>query len=438
MAAPLFRADDGTALQTCPSHRRLTGRLTIENDQPAPPVVVYLFKAPTSYTGQDLVEFHLPGSPVLLEMSLRRLFEAGARQAQPGEFTARAFVNRRMDLTEAEGVAAIINARSDAQLAAANKLAHGAVSKQVNQLQERLADLLSLVEADIDFSDEGLSFITSDQLGERVSTLAEELERIRSRAQNEEQLDYLSTVALVGPPNVGKSSLLNALSGLDRAICSPMPGTTRDILSAPVELGKCEALLVDMAGLGTAGSSIEQGARELARSMICQADLILFVIDLSLDPPRPRFELLDSLRGGRDRILYVANKTDLLNREEVSVRCESLRAERGEIVWPVSALTGAGLDRLRGLLESRLRASPTGAGRELPALNARHIQAVETAESALKRAGEICRAHADLLAVAELLACELREAADELAAITGKVSPENLLSRIFGRFCIGK
>jgi len=438
LAEQLFRADDGTALYDCPSHRRLTGTLKLQPGRPGAPVVVYVFKAPTSYTRQDLIEFHLPGSAVVLNLAVQRLLEAGARNAQPGEFTARAFANGRMDLTEAEGVAAVINARSDAQLAAANRLMHGTVSQRVHRLQEHLADLLSLIEADIDFSEEQVTFISAEQLAEQTSALGEELRQIRSSGLNEEQLNVLPTVALAGPPNVGKSSLLNMLSGLDRAICSPVAGTTRDMLSAPLELRHCEALLVDMAGLGQTGSPLDEQAHQLAQSVAGQADLIVFVIDLYRDPLDPRFDLLDDLPGRRPPVIYAANKVDLLDREEVSVRCETLRGDLHDVVWPVSARSGEGLDRLRDLIEARLQAPSVDRGRELLALNARHRQAIQDAEAALQRAGEICQAHPEVLDAAEILACEIREAADQLAALTGALHPEDLLSRIFGRFCIGK
>ena len=181
IAGQLFRADEGTALGTRPSHRRLAGELEIDRDCPRVPVVAYVFKAPKSYTGQDLIEFHLPGSVLVLNLAVGRLLEAGARQAQPGEFTARAFANGRMDLTEAEGVAAVIKARSDAQLAAANRLMHGAVSKRIHHLRERLADLLALIEAEIDFSEEETTFITAEQMARQTAALGVELKKIRAR-----------------------------------------------------------------------------------------------------------------------------------------------------------------------------------------------------------------------------------------------------------------
>ena len=355
IAGQLFRADQGAALGDRPSHRRLAGELEIDRDCPRVPVVAYVFKAPKSYTGQDLIEFHLPGSVLVLNLAVGRLLEAGARQAQPGEFTARAFANGRMDLTEAEGVAAVIKARSDAQLAAANRLMHGAVSKRIHHLRERLADLLALIEAEIDFSEEEITFITAEQLARQTAALGEELKKIRARGLSEEQLNVLPTVALVGPPNVGKSRLLNRLSGLDRAICSPVAGTTRDMLSAPLELARCEALLVDMAGLGQAGSPIDRQAHELACSVAGQADLVVFVIDLCTEPVEPRLDLLEDLPERRAPVIYTANKVDLLDRGEASARCQALRAEFNDVVLPISARTGEGLDRLRGLIEANCK-----------------------------------------------------------------------------------
>ncbi len=438
LAERLFDPSDGPSLSDRPTHRRISGWLRIDADGTQIPAVAYIFRAPHSYTRQDLVEFHVPGSPVILSDTVHRLLECGARGALPGEFTARAFVNGRMDLTEAEGVAAVIAARSDAQLAAANRLRHGAVSEAVARLQERLADLLSLVEADIDFSEEDIQFISADELVERVESILAELGEIHREGVRQEQLNVLPTVVLAGAPNSGKSSLMNALSGVDRAICSPLAGTTRDVLSAPLELDRCEALLVDVAGLGRAVTEIEKSAEALAREAASQADVLVFVVDVACDPPVPCFELLDELGVGPERVVFVANKTDLLNREELGTRCDMLHQERAAIFWPVSARTGAGLPQMRKLIASRLSVPTVDRGRELLALNARHRTAIGEAVAALKRTIDVAERQPELLHSIELLACELREASDCLGTIVGAVDPEALLERIFGRFCIGK
>ena len=438
LAEKLFEPSDGSFLSDRPTHRRITGWLRIDADDTKVPAIAYIFRAPHSYTRQDLVEIHIPGSPVMLSETVQRLLEFGARSALPGEFTARAFVNGRMDLTEAEGVAAVIAARSDAQLAAANRLRHGAVSEAVARLQERLADVLSLVEADIDFSEEDIQFISAGELVERVESILAELGEINRDGITQEQLNVLPTVVLTGAPNAGKSSLMNALSGVDRAICSPLAGTTRDVLSAPLELDRCEALLVDAAGLGRAVTGIDQSAEALARKAASQADVLVFVVDVSCDPLVPGFELLEDLGVEPDRVVFVASKTDLLNRDELTTRCDSLHHDRSAIFWPVSARTGDGLAQMRKRIESRLSVPSVDRGRELLALNARHRNAIGEAVAALERTVELAESQPELLQSIELLACELREASDCLGTISGAVDPEAVLERIFGRFCIGK
>lgn len=438
IAEKIFSVRGGRSVGAVGGHRRVSGWLEIEPGCPGVPAAVYVFRAPRSYTRQDLVEFHMPGSPAIASMLLDRLLSEGARAALPGEFTARAFVSGRMDLTEAEGVASVIGARTDAQLAAANRVSGGAISRWVEGLQERLTDLLSLVEADIDFSEEGVEFISAGELAKRVWELRGDLAGLVRSSISAEQLNVLPSVVLVGPPNAGKSSLLNALTGVDRAICSPLPGTTRDMLSAPLELRRSEALLVDVAGLAEPVSSLDKQAHELARRVASEADVLVFVIDVSEDPVEPRFELLDLPAGADDRMIVAANKVDLLHRVEESVRCEQLREMSGEVIWPVSARTGTGLDDLRGAIESRLDRPSVDRGRELLALNARHRRAIAEADEALERATHTCEAQPDLLQVVELLACDLREASDQLGLITGAVHAEDVLSRIFGRFCIGK
>ncbi|MBK8268909.1 MAG: 50S ribosome-binding GTPase [Planctomycetes bacterium] len=243
------------------------------------PASLLCFRAPRSYTGQDTIELHTIGSPVLLGMIVEIFLAGGARRAEPGEFTARAFLAGKLDLSQVHAVAGLIAARSDMQLRAAQSLLHGALSQRANEAREELADLLSLVEGAMDFADEPIEFITADALRERLSKTHAMLSATIDAGHRAERWGGLPRVLLVGRPNAGKSSLLNALTGIHRAIASPIAGTTRDAISAPLNLGETECLLIDIAGLDDATNELDRIAQHLAHQAIQDADLILEVID---------------------------------------------------------------------------------------------------------------------------------------------------------------
>ncbi|HEY2585494.1 MAG TPA: GTPase, partial [Tepidisphaeraceae bacterium] len=242
---------------------------------------VYLFRSPRSYTGEDLVEFHLPGSPVLARMLLDELLRAGARSADPGEFTARAYFNGRIDLTAAEGVAATIAATGERELAAARQLLAGELARRLAPVMDLLADTLALLEIGIDFSEEDVTFLSSEQVRERVGRADAMLATLLSESARFERLAHEPQVVLVGRPNAGKSTLLNALAGHERAVVSPVAGTTRDVLSAEVVLGRGTVHVVDVAGLGEehapADEEIQHKMRVHALRAVESADVVVLV-----------------------------------------------------------------------------------------------------------------------------------------------------------------
>jgi len=435
-AEQVFSCSDGRRLADLPGHTRAPGRLRIKRHCTVP-AELCLFRGPASYTGQDLVELHTIGSPPLLLMVLELLLAAGARPAEAGEFTARAFFNGKLDLAQAEGVAATVASESDAQLAAAGRLREGALSARIAAIRDELADLVALVEADIDFSDEAIEFITPADAVRRVAAIRSQMDTLLGESVVAERLDVLPWVMLVGPANVGKSSLMNRLTGLDRSICSPLAGTTRDVLTAPLDLSGLEVLLVDAAGLvDRPAAELDELAVRAARRAAEQAALLVFVVDLA---DRGFVRHLERIRQLPDRPIVVAgNKIDLLAARRVDVCRSRIAARVDASVVTVSALTGQGCDRLVETIGQSLAGRKTDVSAETVALNARHRRALQDALAAMDEAAALVVGEQQALDRADLLALELREAMHHVGALVGQVVTEDLLDRIFANFCIGK
>ncbi len=399
---------------------------------PHPPVPAGLifFRAPRSFTGQDMLELHLPGSMPLLNMVLRTLLAAGARQAQAGEFSARAFLNGKCDLTEAEGIAATIAARNARQLRAAAGLREGALHRWTKRRSDSLADLLALVEAGIDFSDEPeISLIGSEDLGRRISDMLRDIAELREHALRWESFDTLPTVVLLGRPNVGKSSLLNVLSGQERAIVSPQAGATRDSLAATAPTPDGPVRLLDAAGVEDQGRGMALLLNQSRRHALLAADGALLVID-ERDTPDSVRRLMEELADSSAWKILVRNKMDIPDGLGAAPR------ETGLEFVAVSARTGENLADLLRLIGRRVK-EESPLAEEYLALNARHRHSLEQAAAALRRGFDMTR-NAGAERFPELVAGDLRAALDALGAISGTISADDVLGRIFGSFCIGK
>jgi tRNA modification GTPase len=409
------------------------------------PGFALVFVAPRSYTRQDVVELHLIGAPAVLGMVVEGCLAAGARRAEPGEFTLRAFLNGAMDLSQAYGVAGMIAARSDEQLRAAERLLHGELSRVAADARESLDDLLSLVEGAMDFADEPIEFIKPAELRLRLDELRAGLAETAAAGARAERWERLPRVVLTGRPNAGKSSLLNRLTGLDRAICSAMAGTTRDVLSAPLQLGEQECLLVDAAGIGEAAGELDQRAQRAARAAMASADVVLVVIDGSRagewDDACKRYGRISPPERLRSRELLVGNKCDLIasapNGGRVPAEAEMV-GTGDDVGVLVSARTGEGLEQLKAAILMKLAGRSNSVGDSSVALMAEHHAALGEAAKAIDRAIELAGDQDELLCDSELIAAELRSAADSLAAIAGREPTEAMLGRIFSRFCVGK
>jgi tRNA modification GTPase len=401
-------------------------RLAVEPGWDVPAIAYYFYK-PRSYTGQDVVEFHLPGGPVLVRMTLDALLRSGARAAGPGEFSARAYLNGKMDLTQAEGVAQIIAAESDRQLQAAKALMTGRLSSITQHLQAKLAELLALVEAGIDFVEEDIEFIESSEAASQIRSVRSRLADLLASGVEQERIEWLPKVLLLGLPNAGKSTLMNRLCGMDRSICSPLAGTTRDVLAAPLRLEHGECLLLDAAGLeDEPGGTAETAAVEAARRAADDADAAVLVVDSTIPPP--------SIAWPKSPDIVVLGKCDLLPPPDLADALGRARNLWERRALAVSGLRGDGVPELITVLDKHLFGTGDIIRGDALALSARHREAINHAIESLDSAGRLANAGEP----GELLALELREAIDQLAALAGDVATEDILGTIFSRFCIGK
>jgi len=383
--------------------------------------LLLFFPAPASYTGEAVLELQGHGSPVLLDLSLRRICELGARLAAPGEFTERAFLNGKLDLAQAEAVADLIAARSQAAARAALQSLEGMFSRQVAALLQELIALRVHVEAAMDFPEEEIDFLADPALRSRLEEARRRLaETLRDAERGLRMHDGLR-VAIVGRPNVGKSSLLNVLSGSDRAIVNAAAGTTRDVLREQLSLDGIALELVDTAGLRDTDDEVEREGVARARAELARADAVLLVTDAThADADQA---LLDTLGEGVHRVVLV-NKID----RDHDVPHHERRAP-ADWLW-LSVKTGAGVEALRGLLRTL-----GGGGEGTFSARRRHVLALSTVSRHLEAAAAQLAA---LRPAGELAAEELRQAQQALGEITGVYSSDDLLGAIFGSFCIGK
>jgi len=437
IAAGVFSASTGDEPGAVADSRYLEGQIEVAPGRL--PGAAYLFRAPRSYTRQDVVELHLLGAPGVLALVVEACLTAGARRAEPGEFTARAFLAGAFDLSQVHGIAGMIAARSDHQLRAAERLLHGALARTARKAREELAELLSLVEGALDFADEPIEFITVGELQQRLNAVQESLRSTAAAGLRAERWGQLAHVVLAGEPNVGKSSLLNRLTGLDRAICAPLAGTTRDVLSAPLEMEATECLLIDVAGLMDEyeAEGLHGRIQAAARQAMRHADLVLQVVDAGSDVDQARVEgaVLGVCSAPR---IIVANKSDLLSPDRRAVVDEELRRRTGSPVCLISAVTGEGCEALKVEIERALSGRPVDVHDASIALMAEHRDALERSIDALERAIGLASECDEALMNAELVAAELHTAAEALGTLVGQEDVEDLLGRIFSRFCIGK
>jgi tRNA modification GTPase len=383
------------------------------------------FPGPNSFTGDDVLELHGHGGPVVMDMLLARVLSLGARNAQPGEFTQRAFLNDKIDLTQAEAIADLIDSGSSQAARAALRSLQGEFSDAVHSLTEAVTETRMHVEAAIDFPEEEVDFLADNVLHTRISAAIDLCEQITAKAQQGALLREGMTVVIAGRPNAGKSSLLNRLAGYEAAIVTDIPGTTRDVLRERIHIDGMPLHVADTAGLREDADVVEAEGIRRAHNEMTRADRILYVIDATrtLDDENMRAELAALPQD--IPVSVILNKIDLAKRTS---RYEQSRPPRLHI----SATTGEGIDLLREHLKECMGFQ--GAGTGTISARRRHLDALNRANAHLHEAQ---RQLLDRRA-GELMAEELRQAQQCLAEITGEFTPDDLLGRIFTTFCIGK
>lgn len=383
------------------------------------------FKSPNSFTGEDVLELHGHGGSVVLDLLLKETLAQGARMARPGEFSERAFLNGKLDLAQAEAIADLIDSASSQAARFAIRSLQGEFSSQIRELVSKLIELRTFVESAIDFPEEEIDFLKDSQITEQLTAIKQQLKRVQSVAKQGQLLREGMTIVIAGRPNAGKSTLLNQLTGHDTAIVTEIPGTTRDVIRAQINLDGMPLHIIDTAGLRDGADVVEKEGIRRAWDEIKQADRILYLLDAHEHQHIEHDSLFEQLQMAGPRITIVYNKVDLLKQ---ALLPPSDLFDRLDI----SAKTGEGIDSLRAHLKTCVGFENIGEGGFMA--RRRHLQALQQASQHVQQGEQQLQQNQ----AGELLAEELRQAQQHLSEITGEFSADDLLGKIFSSFCIGK
>ena len=429
-AEAVFRPRDGRPLSAHAPRALVRGNLLGPDGETVDDCLAVFFPAPHSYTGEDSAEFHCHGSPIVLRLGLQALFAQGARQAGPGEFTRQAFLNGKLDLTEAEAVMDLIDAESAA--AAKNALSQlgGSLRRMVEGVRDGLVDIASRFYAVVDYPDEDIEDIHPREIEAALRTADETLTRLLASFQRGQVLRAGVPAAILGRPNAGKSSLLNALLGYDRAIVTDIPGTTRDTVEEKCVLGGVLLRLIDTAGLRETEDAVEKLGTERSRRAAEDAGLVLALIDGS-QPVTPEDEAILRLAAGKERWILLLTKSDL-PQKAVLPRLSALPGTAPAAVLSLSAKTGSGIPALETAVAELFPQGEAETGSLLT--NPRQADAVGRALDAVRRAEESL----SLGLTPDVILTDAEEALSALGELTGATAREEIVSAIFSRFCVGK
>ncbi len=416
-------------LAQCPSHTVHYGRIIDKAGAPVDEVLATVMLAPRTFTGEDTVEISTHGGTNIPRRVLECVLYAGASQAGPGEFTKRAFLNGKLDLSQAEAVIDLINSENELAGKTAFSQLEGVLSERIRGLRGRLVSLAARMQVAIDYPDEDLEDITPAQILSEVADTRKAVAELLATADNGRMIKEGVVVTIVGKPNVGKSSLLNCLVREERAIVTSIAGTTRDIIEEYVWLDSVPVRLIDTAGIRDTDDVVEKLGVERSEKAIDNADLVLVMLDGSMVPDDDDRRVLKATRG-KERIIII-NKTDLGGVKYA----EAIRAKADKSpVVEISAKTGSGLRELEMLISSRYKIGALAGGNNVVITNSRHKAALERAESALLRAEDTL--HNGL--PQDLASIDIAQAMDELGEITGETVSEDVVAEIFKNFCVGK
>jgi tRNA modification GTPase len=410
-----------TRLIDSDSHTIHYGDIVDEDGNLIDDVLVSVFRNPHSYTGEDSVEISTHGNPLISKKIIELLLKNNVRTAEPGEFTKRAYLNNRIDLAQAEAVADVISSRTDASLRGARNQLDGLLSQKVDEIRESLINAASFVELELDFAEEDVEFINIDELRKRVGKIKNEIEILLESYSFGRVIKDGVNVALVGKPNVGKSSLLNYILKESRAIVSHIPGTTRDIIREDVSIDGILFRLYDTAGIRISEDEIEKEGVFRSRQAVKDADVVLLISDIEQGKPEDLLKEVYSITD-KNKVLSVLNKIDLGKVNQTDYDSE------------ISALTGKGIDNLFSKMKEKALGSSNYSEKGAIVSNSRHYECLRRAKESLEKVEESIKNKMS----GEFISVDLRKAVDDLGEIIGMVTSEDILNNIFTKFCIGK